>query len=506
MKSLKLLVLLLMIFTGAILRTCNSQDLKEDTAGCKNRQPVVDGQFYPKDSIALALMLENLFAQAEPLATYQHPRAILVPHAGYPYSGKVAASGFLHIDPDMEFDNIFILASSHQQVFKGASVYTAGNYETPLGEIRVNRELAQQLVDNSDLFAFHEEAHAMEHSLEVEIPFLQYRLKKPFKIVPIVTGTQTLSDCKKMAKVLQPFFTTKNLFIISSDFSHYPKYADAVKADSRTGQAILKNSPSALINAINYNASQGYENFLTSICGWPAVLTLLYISGDDPSIETHHADYQNSGDVSGDHSRVVGYHAIVFSEKKPPIMSQQFKLSGQDKEFLLDLARRTLEEYLETGEVANVNQKELNETLQSKCGAFVTLKKKEMLRGCIGRFTSDEPLYSVVQKMAVSAATRDPRFPPVQEKELEDITVEISVLTPLQKIDSIDEIEMGRHGIYIKDGFRTGTFLPQVAHETGWTKEEFLGHCARDKAGIGWEGWKNADIYIYEALVFNEKE
>ncbi len=506
MKPLKLLLLLSIIFTGVLIRTCNSQELKEDATRCKNRQPVVAGQFYPQDSTALALMLEKLFAQAEPLATYQHPRAILVPHAGYPYSGKVAASGFLHLDPDMEFDNIFILASSHHQVFRGASVYTAGNYETPLGEVKVNRELAQQLVDNSELFAFHEEAHTREHSLEVELPFIQYRLKKPFKIVPIVTGTQTLSECKGMAKVLQPYFTANNLFIISSDFSHYPKYKDAMQADSRTGQAILKNSPSALINAINFNASQGYENFLTSICGWPAVITLLYMSGDDPAIETHHADYQNSGDISGDHSRVVGYHSIVFSEKKPSIMSQQFKLSEKDKHYLLSLARRTLNEYMETGEVADVNQDELNETLQSNCGAFVTLKKEEMLRGCIGRFTSEEPLYSVVQKMAVAAATEDPRFPAVKMKELDDITIEISVLTPLQKVDSIDEIEMGRHGIYIKEGFRSGTFLPQVAQETGWTKEDFLGHCARDKTGIGWEGWKTADIYIYEALVFKENE
>jgi len=129
-----------------------------------------------------------------------------------------------------------------------------------------------------------------------------------------------------------------------------------------------------------------------------------------------------------------------------------------------------------------------------------------MLRGCIGRFEPDEPLYRVVQEMAIAAATEDYRFPPVTPQELGELDIEISVLTPLRKISSIDEIQLGRHGIYIKKGGRAGTFLPQVATETGWSKEEFLGYCARDKAGLGWNGWKDADIYVYEALVFSEQE
>ena len=148
----------------------------------------------------------------------------------------------------------------------------------------------------------------------------------------------------------------------------------------------------------------------------------------------------------------------------------------------------------------------MTKTLKKSCGAFVTLHKEGKLRGCIGRFVADEPLYEIVQKMSVAAATEDRRFPVVESNELKELDLEISVLTPLKKIDSIDEIEMGKHGIYIKKGFASGTFLPQVAIETGWTKEEFLGYCARNKAGLGWDGWKDADIYIYEALVFDEEE
>jgi AmmeMemoRadiSam system protein A len=126
------------------------------------------------------------------------------------------------------------------------------------------------------------------------------------------------------------------------------------------------------------------------------------------------------------------------------------------------------------------------------------------LRGCIGTFRQDQPLWQNVMEMAQSAAFNDPRFSPLSFDELNKIDIEISVLTPLKKIKSIDEIQLGKHGIYIKKGLRSGTFLPQVATETGWTLEEFLGHCAQDKAGIGYYGWKDPDteIYIYEAIIF----
>jgi AmmeMemoRadiSam system protein A len=143
---------------------------------------------------------------------------------------------------------------------------------------------------------------------------------------------------------------------------------------------------------------------------------------------------------------------------------------------------------------------------KTNCGAFVTLLKNGELRGCIGRFDSSEPLYRVVQHMAIAAATEDNRFPQVSRDEIGSLEIEISALTPMRKISSADEIELGRHGIYIKKGNRSGTFLPQVAIETGWTKDDFLGHCARDKAGLGWDGWKDAEIYVYEANVFSEKE
>jgi AmmeMemoRadiSam system protein A len=184
-----------------------------------------------------------------------------------------------------------------------------------------------------------------------------------------------------------------------------------------------------------------------------------------------------------------------------------FSVSAAEKELLLGIARSTIESYIQNRSIPDVDPKTLTPTLKTGCGAFVTLKKQGELRGCIGRFDSEEPLYRIVQMMAAAAATQDYRFAPVKLPEMQSIDIEISVLTPMQRIYSLTDLILGKHGIYIKKKMNSGTFLPQVATETGWSKEEFVGHCAQDKMGIGYNGWKDADteLYTYEALVFGEK-
>ncbi|MFP4525749.1 MAG: AmmeMemoRadiSam system protein A [Bacteroidales bacterium] len=184
-----------------------------------------------------------------------------------------------------------------------------------------------------------------------------------------------------------------------------------------------------------------------------------------------------------------------------------FQLKPEEKKELLKIARETLESYIREGKKPEIEESRLTEILKEKTGAFVTLSKKGNLRGCIGHFEANKPLYQIVQEMAVAASTQDIRFSPVEEDELDEIEIEISVLTPMEKVSSADEIELGKHGVYIKNGPNAGTFLPQVAESTGWSKEEFLGHLARDKAGLSWEAWKDKDteLYTYEAIVFEEK-
>lgn len=175
------------------------------------------------------------------------------------------------------------------------------------------------------------------------------------------------------------------------------------------------------------------------------------------------------------------------------------------KKMMLKIARESLEYYLKTKKILNYDESILPDALLEDRGVFVSLHKGRALRGCIGRLSSDRPLYKNIQSEIICAATSDSRFPPVKYSELPQLSVEVSVLGPLEKINSPDKIELGRHGIYIRQGHSSGTFLPQVATSTGWTLEEFLGYCSKDKVGIGWDGWKNADLFVYTAEVFSEK-
>lgn len=185
---------------------------------------------------------------------------------------------------------------------------------------------------------------------------------------------------------------------------------------------------------------------------------------------------------------------------------ENFILTPDEKKFLLKLARTTIEQFIKYGKHIKIDDSNLSPNLKFKAGAFVTLHKNLKLRGCIGRFTANKALYKTVQDMAISAATQDSRFDNLSVDELDKLHIEISVLTPLKRISSIDEIEIGKHGIYIKKDFYSGTLLPQVATENNWSKEEFLGYCSKHKAGLEWNSWKNDDVQIftYEAIVFSE--
>jgi len=477
---------------------CQSQNNHVD------RQPAVAGSFYPAGHEELDAALKQLFTDAVPSKEIKNIIAVISPHAGYVFSGGVAASAFNQIDPAKEYENIFILGSSHYLSFEGASIYSQGNFITPLGTVKVNTFLAGQLIQENSVFSNRADAHAREHSLEVQLPFLQYRLKKDFKIVPIILGTQSPETCRRIAAALKPFLNTKNLFVISTDFSHYPSYADAKNIDNTTVDAILRNSPEKLIRSMASSEQKRYPQLATCLCGWTSVFTVLYMTDGNAHAEFTHIQYKNSGDTEhGEKRRVVGYNAIAVSFKEKNGRTD-FKISIKDKNELLAIARNTIERFVKNHKSPEIEEKTIPSTLKTNCGVFVTLKKFGSLRGCIGRFDATEPLYKVVQEMAIASSTQDSRFLPVASDEIPDLEIEISVLTPLRRIGSIDEIELGNHGIYMRKGNRTGTFLPQVAAETGWTKEEFLGHCAQDKAGIGWNGWKDAELFVYEAIVFGE--
>lgn len=467
-----------------------------------DRMPVVAGRFYPSDKETLLNEVAGLFKKCKKSPPDLKVRAIIAPHAGYVYSGNTAASAYAAIPSKTIYKNIFLIGSSHVKSFDGASVYNTGDYLTPLGRVTVNIEIANKLINENKVFKHPVNAHLQEHSLEVQLPFIQYYFKNNPSIVPVIIGTDNEYTVKKIAEALKPWFKAENLFIISSDFSHYPSYKDAVKSDHSIAQSIASCDPDAFLSALKKNTSGQVPGLLTSMCGWTSGLTLLYLAEENSNLEMRLIDYSNSGDSPvGDKNSVVGYQAMALTEK----YSDDLSISDKEKDLLFTLVRNSISARLENRKQKTIDVNTIPDNLKDNLGAFVTLKINGELRGCIGRFISSEPLYEVVQASAISSAFEDSRFSPLTIKEYEKTDIEITVIGPLKKINDINEIILGKHGIYIKKDFRSGTMLPQVATENHWSREEFLGYTSRDKAGLGWDGWKQADLYIYEGLVLDEK-
>jgi AmmeMemoRadiSam system protein B/AmmeMemoRadiSam system protein A len=475
-----------------------------------DRQPVAAGRFYPADKVILTKDLVRLFESCKKPSENRNVRAIISPHAGYIFSGKIAAAAYSAIPQKMVYKNIFIIGSSHIMYFDGASVYNSGDYITPLGKVRVNKEIANKLILSNKVFDFPTNAHLQEHSIEVQLPFVQYYFKDDPMIVPVIIGTDNENTVKKIAEALRPWFTSENLFIISSDFSHYPGYKDAVETDSLTAMSIVSGSPKIFLRTLADNSSKHIPGLATSMCGWTSGLTLLYLAEGNKNLEIKLIDYCNSGDSPNvGKAEVVGYNALEMVEKKQDESAKgksddSFSFNETEKRQLFSIAKNSITSKLYEDKKFVINEISLSENLKKPLGAFVTLKINGVLRGCIGRFISSEPLYTVVQESALSSAFEDPRFSPLTKEEFKKTAVEITVLGPLKKISNINEIILGKHGIYIKKGFQSGTMLPQVATEYGWTVEEFLGFTSRDKAGLGWDGWKDAEIFIYEGVVLEE--
>jgi MEMO1 family protein len=493
----------LILFFGT---DCSSRGGNGKQAQQNDRQPAVAGKFYPLAKSALEDSLKNMFKRAVPKKVEKPVIAVISPHAGYIFSGEVAASAFNQVEKK-HYKDVFVIGSSHHDYYDGASIYSEGDFIMPMGKIKVDKELANTLIKSNPCFVQKSSAHSLEHCIEVQLPFLQYLLGDDINLVPVLIGAQSENTCKKIAEALKPYLNSDNLFVISTDFSHYPGYYDAQTSDKLAVQAITLNSPGSFLKTKSDLESSGIPNLATAVCGWTSVLTLLYMTEDMKGLKYIAVDSKNSGDTDyGDKKQVVGYNAIAVTQNLSDEPAKNEFLTYNEKKRLLKIARETIRSYIVNHKRPDYDEKDLPKGLLQQCGAFVTIKENGELRGCIGSFSASEPLYKTVLEMAIASSTNDYRFNPVDEFEIDKLEIEISVLTPMRKIKSIDEIVLGKHGIYIKKGVHSGTFLPQVGTETGWKKEDFLGHCAQDKAGIGWDGWKDADIFIYEAVVFSEKE
>lgn len=474
------------------------------------RKPVWAGQFYDADGVRLAKQIDGFLAAAEPAAPAGAVRALIVPHAGYVYSGRMAGIGYKAVQGG-DYETVVILGPTHRVGFRGASIWPEGAFETPLGSAAVDAEAAQKLAKATG-FRFVPEAHAEEHSVEVQVPFIQRALPEA-KIVPVVIGRPEESTMRALAAALAGLARDRKiLVVVSTDMSHYLPKKEAAETDADTIGLVEGRETSALLRM----AERG-EN---AMCGAAGVVTALYYAERMGEAEVDILGRTDSSEGGGPDDRVVGYFSAVVSTKPargvaaveanapeprragPSAGEEDFSLTAEEKKELLALARATLESYLKDGTIPEAGA--ARPKFGMPRGAFVTLTRAGQLRGCIGYIEALMPLADTIRRCAIYAATEDPRFESVTARELKDLRIEISVLTTPKRIDDPRRVEVGRHGLIMSRDGRRGVLLPQVPVENHWGREEFLSQTCR-KAGLPADAWKKgAVIEAFEAIVFHE--
>ena len=453
------------------------------------RRAVWAGQFYEADPAHLSKTLEIYLESAEVKLVAGEVIGLISPHAGYIYSGRVAASGYRLIQ-NQQVESVVIIGPSHQYGFKGCSIYLKGSFETPLGIVEVDEKLAKALARHSG-FNYIPEAHAKEHSIEVQIPFIQKALPGA-RIVPVVMGFQTEETIRTLASALAKILPgTKALVVASTDMSHFLAREKANELDLKTIELIK----AVEIGTLMRRTVRG-ENIM---CGGGPVLALLLYAQQLGQAKVEVLSYSDSAAAGGPENQVVGYlSAAVYLEKQAGVI----ELTSEEQKELLSLAREAIAVYLESGKLLDYQPE--NPKYRQPAGAFVTLKKDSLLRGCIGFAEPVLPLWQAVAQAAILAATEDSRFPPLKTTELPQLKIEISVLGPLERVAKLSDIKIGRHGLVIQQGQRSGLLLPQVATEYGWDRQTFLRELCW-KAGLPENAYKDLrSIFKFEAVVFEE--
>ncbi len=498
---------ILFLFILLILLTACAKQQENNSMAKKIRQPAVAGQFYPAEPDKLKAEIEQFLNQATSSPLIGEIKAVIVPHAGYDYSAPVAAYSYKNLI-GKKFARVLLIGNSHNAYFDGVAIDDNDIWQTPLGSVAVDRDLAKKLTEANSRIKFNNSAHLPEHSLEVQIPFLQTVLAPGFKIVPILFGNTQDDFYKDLAKVLADNLGPNDLIVVSSDMSHYPSYNEASRIDPVTLEKIKTLDVAQLTAQVNEVISQDVADEDTLLCGIDAVKTIMELA----KLQGWQAEilrYANSGDVAGigDKNRVVGYGAVAFAKiKNEKQKIKNNELNKEQQNVLLKIAEDTVQSFVTNGTVPQFNI--TDERLNQQQGVFVTLYKNGLLRGCIGQIEpSDKPLYEVVRDMAVAAASQDQRFSPVTKDELPGLRFEVSVLSVPERIDDWRKIQLGRDGVIIRKGFHSGVFLPQVATETGWSLEEFLAQLCWQKAGLAPDDYKSkeAELKVFTAQVFSSE-
>ncbi len=508
------LILTLSVSTMLLIKSKSSNSksklatsLPKNSMTTTTRQAQVAGQFYPAQTEQLQATVSAYLASAAETESpsslkNQSPRIVIAPHAGYPYSGAVAAQAIARLDPQ-QTSRVFLLGSSHHHHLTQVSLANQDNWQTPLGKVELDQFVIKQL-STKDNWEINNQAHDREHSLEVELPLLQEQLSQ-FKLVPMLVGQLQPAQLPDITKDLATVFDENSVLVISSDLSHYPDYELAQEVDQELLAAIV-DQDLGRFTELAAQTKPG-QNLQTRACGQQAIEIGLLLADIIGAHQTQLYQYQNSGDVTGDHSQVVGYGAVGFYDTKRDVVSSK----DQNSNLGSDFAQQAVE-WAKQCLVAAVNDQPpatmdfSDSRFQEQLGVFVTLHQQQQLRGCMGLIESDLPLWQGVKKMAKAAALEDPRFPKVASSELDDIEIEVSVLTKPKLINDPDTIQVGKDGVIISHSGRRGVFLPQVATEQDYNREQFLNNLCSHKLGLDQSCWRDpaAKIYTFQADVYSE--
>ncbi|OQX83666.1 MAG: hypothetical protein B6D53_01890 [Candidatus Omnitrophica bacterium 4484_49] len=469
------------------------------------------GSWYPGTESGVKKMLYEFFSNVQLKKDFK-PLGLIVPHAGYVYSGQTASYGYkLLLGKNIK--RVFILGPSHRAYIEKAILTDYDSMQTPLGNVPIDKQVIDELLQEKELFQVDNRVQLYEHSVQIQVPFLQASLKN-FILIPIVVGDLDEEKIKRIAKVLKRYLDEETLFIASSDFTHYGYNYGYIPFRDNVEENLKKLDLTACKYIKNLD-SKGFLSYVQktgiTICGYVPIAILLNLLPKDCKCEI--LKYDTSGRILNDFSNSVSYISIAFYREKDvkkvedPEPEEAEGLTPEEKRQLLKLSRAVLESYIRKRKTPTPEELgiELTPGMKQKRGGFVTLHKDHQLRGCIGEIFPARPLYQVVIDHTIDAAVNDPRFPPVRPEELDKIKIEISALTPPKEVPSYKDIVIGRDGIYMIKGFHRAVFLPQVAPEQGWDLERTLIHLSL-KAGLDPYAWREgARFYTFQAEVFSEE-
>ncbi len=461
----------------------------------------LSGKWYSSNPYLLRREINGYLSKANPVNYNAEMIALIVPHAGLSYSGRSAAYAFKAVKKE-KISTVIVVGFSHRANHDGVAVFDYEGLRTPLGVVYSDRELISEITSLNKKIFKENSAFDDENSVEMILPFAQVALPKA-KVLLLAIGKQSYENSQLLGEALYKIANNRDdvLIVASTDMSHYLPKTLADKTDGLTESYIKEMNPKNL-----YKKSYGQNR----MCGTGAVVAVMIAAKKLGADKAYILNRSNSARKKSDKEKVVGYLSAAFvksnKKEKKEEKDMDKTISEQNKKDLLSLARKTISLYINEGKV--LDYKNDNPVFDEVMGVFVTLHKDGRLRGCIGNIIGRKPLYRGVIDMAISASTEDSRFPKLTKDELDEIDIEISVLTPLKKIDNPESIIMGKHGVLVKSFFKSGVYLPQVATETGWSREEFMSSLCGQKAGMEADAWKTGkcEIFTFTAEVFGEKD